>query len=583
MTVTEGRLMADVVAAFVRSIRAMGYYDDKHPVFEATRREAHSALMQAFELFPVVTLGCGGRHLLIDEDGGTLTDPPAAALAQRMFENAVVAVRIRPDVRAEDLGVFMQVLAEREDRVRAAGGVASILERQGTVGIEILEVDIEALFSGRQDDLGIMVDNDPVVELALRAILRFRDEEQNSGGEALQVSLEKVGTPASLGSFLDELLGNAEPGVVDGDAAEGNLTGDDFADLASQAFLRSHDAGRRSSSPASDIAQSAELLSNALVRLSPDARFALLRRLAGADELSDEQALAVRDLGAQLNDSEVTSAIASALVDQQGDPATVRSIGNLIRRIRPVEAERQRLLAEVDQFHKYRRGRPIDGVLWQEMQSRAFENGGLGLLEMSLAQTSALLKEYAGARRVGRLPAVPGQDVLHTVDDNIIDYWTTFALVDVLHSSGRLGPGATEACRLQLDRLDLSGASDECASLLEAMMRRTDQRDDEPELNAILINLLEGPRGPTWSLRLLHHEGRPSQMMGDILLAALDRPGDRSFKEALIDRLARFDHDTLGRLINRSGRTVSPFQAQSLVLAALRHDAKFGVRAVRSS
>ncbi len=581
MSVAEGRVLADVVSAFVRSIRAMGYYDESHPVFEASSREAHAALLEAFRFLPVVTLGCGGHHLLIDEQGTALRDPPAVDLARRMFENAVVAVRLWPEVQVEDLGDLMHVLAEREDRVRAAGGVAAVLTRRGTIGVEVLEVDIEGLFSGRLGDLGGMTSDDPVVEHAVRAILRFRDEESQAGGEALQISLSQVASPESLGGFLDELMAQAEPGVVTDAASGGPMTGDDLADFASQAFLRSVESSHLSGgSPTEQIARSAELLSSALVRLSPDARFALLRKLAGAESLGDDQTRAVRDLGGHLDDREVTAAIAAALFDQQGDPATVRSIGNLIRRIRPVEAERQRLLAAVDDDMS-RRGRPIDGVLWQEMQSRAFEDGALGLLEMSLAQTRDVLTDYARARREGRLAAVAGQDVLHTVDRNVVDYWTTFALVDLLQHAGRLGTGALEACRQQLDRLEESGATDECMTLLQAMMQRTDV-EEEPELSGILLELLEGPRGARWSVRLLQHESRPSQMMGEILLAALDRPGDKAFKDAMIDRLARFDDETLARLVGRLGRRLSPFQAQSLVLAALRRSAQLGLRAARA-
>ncbi|MEO1334165.1 MAG: hypothetical protein AAFV29_00920, partial [Myxococcota bacterium] len=348
-----------------------------------------------------------------------------------------------------------------------------------------------------------------------------------------------------------------------------------------------------------------------------------------------EQEAAIQDLGKHIDDRQVTSAIAAALFDQRGDPATVRAIGNLIRRIRPVEAERHRLLSDVDNDMRAQ-GRPIDGVLWQEMQSRAFENNALGLLEMSLHQTRQSLRECALARRSDQVAPVAGQDVLHTVDSRVIDYWTTYALADLLEvpsdpqesgfdvrpdaptgplpagsqmptgslpvganmptgplaptgshaSTGsfgrmvRLGPGAIEACRLQLERLDQTGATDECMLLLQAMMRRSDV-ESESELSEVLIGLLESPEGPKWSRRLLRHEGRPTQMMGEILLNALDRPGDRTFKSNLIDRLARFDREGLIRLTARFGPNASPLQAQSLVLAALRLEAAVGVRIAR--
>ncbi len=579
MNRSDGRILSQVVAAFVRSIRAMGYYDDRHPVFEATRREAHNALQSAFHDQAIVTLGGGGHHLLVDEEGTILADPPAVALARRLFDNAVVAIRLRPEVREHDLGLLMRTLAEREDRIRASGGVRAKLERDGVVGIEVVEVDIDALFAGRHAELGPLLAGDPVAELALKAVLRFREEETKGTGDVLHVSLEQVGSPGSLGSFLEDLMDQTEPGVVAGTVGGGSLSSDDFADLASQAFLRSQQQLRRAPGAAVDLAQSADILSNALVRLSPDARFALLRQLAGAEDADEVQEAAARDLGDRLDDRTVTAAIASALVDQQGDPATVRAIGNLIRRIRPVEAERKRLLADVDADLR-NVGRPIDGVLWQEMQSRAFSNSSLGLLEMSLHDSRRTLQEYARARRAGQLEEVLGQDVLHTVDAQIIDYWTTHVLVDLLDAPGRLGAGATDACRLQLERLDEAGAGDECVLLVQAMMRRTD-REDAKELVGVLMGLLEGPQGSKWSVRLLRHDGPPSQMMGDIILTALDRPGDRAYKKMLIERLTRFDPDSLQRLIKRVALRVTALQAQSLVVASLRSDTAMGVRAAR--
>ena len=579
MNTTEQRVLTDVVSAFVRSIRAMGYYDEKHPVFEATRKEAHEALQAAWRRMPLVTLGCGGHHLLIDEAGTALHDPPAAALARRMFDNAVVAIRLWPQAQPADLGTLMQVLAEREDRVRAAGGVSIVLDKRGVSGIEVLEVDIDALFAGRQGDIPQLAAEDPVAELALRAILRFRDTDEHVGGDALHISLEQVNSPGSLGDFLDELLEQAEPGVVPEGANAGGLTGDDLADFASQAFFRSYEELVDSQGGTIDLAQSAEVLSNALVRLSPEARFALLRRLAGSEDLESRREDAMRNLGDQLDDKMVTSAIASALFDQQGDPATVRAIGNLIRRIRPVEAERKRLLSAVDGDMRHL-GKPIDGVLWQEMQSRAFENSALGLLEMSMDNTKGILREYAMARRQGQLHPVAGQDILHTVDASVVDYWTTHALVEILERPGRLGPGAIESCRLQLDRLDASGALDECMELLQAMMRRTDDEDNE-ELSAVLVDLLNGERGARWSVRLLQHSARPSQMLGEILLTALDQPGDRAYKQALIQRLACFERDALLRLARRFMDRASPLQAQSLVLAGLQQKTTVGVRVAR--
>ncbi len=578
----QAALLLEVVRAFARAIRAMGYYDATHPVFESTRREAHQALMRAFELEDSVTLGCGGRHLVVDREGLSLSDPPSRSLAERMFERSVVAIRIDEHVDEPSLATLMRALAESEDRIRHAGGVAALLNESEVVGIRAVEVDFASLFAADTADLAPLVGNDPVALAALQEILRF-EREGGAVGDQLAVSLEHLGTVESLGAFLDDLLDSGEAGtVVGGDGAGGAfglITGDDLADYAAQAYLRNQAALQRGTN-AEEIGQSADLLAGALVRLSPDARFALLRRLAGGEEPgAPEQEAAVAELAGRLDDRMLVSTMASALLKDGEDSEAVRAIGNVLRRLRPVESERRRLLESIDGSLE-RKGKRIDGVLWQEMQSRAFDDKALGMLQMNVAESKEELSKYAVARMRDQLSKVDGQEILHTRAAAVEETFATRVLVAVLSEPGASSPMLVQRCAKMLSNLDAQGAQEDCLYLLQAMMNRADgERADvlEEQVRATLSS----ERGRRWSTLLLERNTGQSRMMGELLLSALEGAVDRRTQEALVDRLGRFDAATLYRLGSERIANVDPLRMQHILRAAMRSHGTTAVKLAR--
>lgn len=578
----QGALLLDVVRAFARAIRAMGYYDATHPVFESTRREAHKALMRAFDLEDSVTLGCGGRHLVVDREGLALDDPPSRALAERMFERSVVAIRIDERVDEPSLATLMRALAESEDRIRHAGGVAALLNESDVVGVRAIEVDFASLFAADTADLAPLVGNDPVALAALQEVLRF-EREGGAVGDQLAVSLEHLGTVESLGAFLDDLLDSGEAGtVVGGDGAGGAfglITGDDLADYAAQAYLRNQAALHRGTN-AEEIGQSADLLAGALVRLSPDARFALLRRLAGGDDPgSPEQEAAVAELAGRLDDRMLVATMASALLKDGGDSEAVRSIGNVLRRLRPVEAERRRLLDSIDGSLE-KKGKRIDGVLWQEMQARAFDDRALGMLQMNVAESKAELAQYAVARMRDQLSSVEGQEILHTRAEAVEETFATRVLISVLTEPGTLSPLFVQRCATMLSRLDAQGAQEDCLHLLQAMMRRADGERAEA-LEEQVRTALSTERGRRWSMVLLERNTGQSRMMGELLLSALEGASDRRMQEVLVDRLGTFDAATLYRLGSERIANVDPLRVQHILRAAMRSNAPTAVKLAR--
>ncbi|MEQ9501776.1 MAG: hypothetical protein RIT81_33200 [Deltaproteobacteria bacterium] len=575
----QAALLLDVVRAFARAIRAMGYYDATHPVFESTRREAHQALMRAFELEDSVTLGCGGRHLVVDREGFSLDDPPSRALAERMFERSVVAVRIDEHVDEPSLSALMRALAEKEDRIRHAGGVAALLQQENAVGVRAVEVDFATLFASDTADLAPLVGGDPVALVALEEVLRF-EREGGAVGDQLAVSLEHLGSVESLGAFLDDLLDSGESGtVVGGDGAGGAfglITGDDLADYAAQAYLRNQGALRRGTN-VEEIGQSADLLAGALVRLAPDARFALLRRLAGGEDPgSPEQEAAVAELAGRVDDRMLVATMASALLKDGGDSEAVRAIGNVLRRLRPVESERRKLLDQIDGSLE-KKGKRIDGVLWQEMQSRAFDDRALGMLQMNVAESKEELAQYAVARMRDQLSKVDGQDILHTRADAVEETFAMRVLIAVLDEPGALSEAFVLRCTAMLDRLDAQGANDDCLKLLLAMMKRADGERAEA-LEDHVRGILGTERGRKWSMQLLERNSGQSRMMGELLLSALEGATDRRLQEALIDRLGQFDPGTLYRLGSERIANVDPLRVNHILRAALKANAATAVK-----
>lgn len=566
-----------LVRAFTRAIRAMGYYDASHPVFAATRKEAFEALQGLWVDRDVFTLGGAGRHLVVDEAGSALVDEPSRALATRMFEAQVVALRLHLDITERDLGALMRVLAERPERVRAAGGAQAVMHKWGARGVEILEVDFGALFSGEGTDLGPLVDGDPVAIIALKEVLRFK-EGRADDEDALSVRLEGLATPESLGSFLDELLDEAGPAVVQG--GSGHLTSDDVADRAVQAYLRQQERLAKGPDPEQVLARSADALSAALVRLAPEARFALLRRLAGERDEDLERDAAAARLGSRLEDGLIASAVAAALLGQGGDPDAVRAVGDLVRRLRPIQADRQSLLESLDS-DMASAGQPIDGILWQHLQARAYQESGLGMLELDAGERGPALARLAQDRLRGSAREAEGQDILHTTAAVVVENWTVRTWVAVLRAAGRLKEAALQEVERLIVDLDVQGASDEAVMLLAALARRVELEDRGAQ--EAVRRILASERGTRLSRALLMRPDVPDAVVGELLLAALEEVLEPKAQAWLVARLERLGPEALAALAQQELPLASPRRATFLVEAAFGVEPGLGLRVARAA
>lgn len=585
----EHKPIAALIGTVGRALRVLGYYDAAHPVFHQSQQETLAAFQRAKKKRDLLTLAGADHKIFIDAEGTAIEDEPAGLLARRMFKLSILAIRVRASARAEDFGELLQVLAESPDRVREAGGAHVLLEKSGVREIEIVDVDFGELFAGEKQNLLPLTGGDPIVELALREVLRLKADEQ-AEGEALGISFETLGTVESLGSFLDELLDHAGPDVLEDTNSPkkkpakndkfGELSGDEFADLAARAFVTNHGRMRRDSIEENELSAGARVLGDALVRLAPEARFALLRRLAGEDEArTPEERSAVQSLAGHVGSSTIVEAVAAALFDQSGDAGAVRAIGNLIRRLRPIEADRRKLLQDVDREME-RRQRRLDGVLWFEIRSRALEDSALGMLEIDLNSKKSELSSRTRARLSGRVPPVEGEEILRARGSARLDAGSARALSEILAETKSPQPPLVAAVRETIEVLENDGEpGDSSLALFRAVLQRADG-DPEGALAKLARELLAGDRGAERTVYLARTGGANSRMMGEILLRALEGQADRAFKEQVSQRLASFDHDTLKELAAQVEKA-EPQRVQSLLRIGMAADKKLGIKIVR--
>lgn len=572
-----------LVSAFEKALRALSYYSPDHPVFRQQQEEAELALQATFEALPVFTLGAGGSHLLYDDAGGRLEGRAAQAIATRMFELSVAGIRFETPIGSGGLGRLLTYLAHAPARVRAAGGLAHLLGN--TQGVTVMEVDFDRIFRGEVEQLSEFVGEDLVAEAALKDLLRWREaQDDGAAGDEIVIERDAVRTPESLGEFLDDLLDKAEPDAVADPHArssasrppgERELGKAEVAELAARAFWSNQRSMTRQRASEQELSQAANHLSSALVRLSPEARFQLLQRMAGQED-DPEDPVAVRRLSEKLQDETIVEAVASALADGGHNDGLARSIGDLIRRLRPVEAQRKRLL---DQIARARPASRAGGVLWQELSSRALDQPGLGLLELRAEQTLPLLAQAARARREGKLPPVWGQDVLYSADARAAERYEHEVVVGMLAQGGRCGEGVYRRALALAASLEAARAGSELARLLQVILQRARADGTDPAALQLAEKLFEGAHGIRRAVWLLKQNVTPPHPI--LILSALEARPSRTATEALIQLLSQADGSELLHTAERHATTASWSWVQNLVRAANRHGAQTGLAVAR--
>ena len=612
-----------LVRSAARALKAVGYYDAGHPILRQLHREVYRSFKEAIDGQPSVALACAGAKLLIGEAEKPLTDEPAKSLATHLFSRSIVAIKLGAKLPLKDLGTLMQSLAESPERLRDAGGLKPLLERQQTQGIEIVEVDFEQLFAGKKTDIA---GTEPLVEKALGELLRFKQNKERTG-TALGISLDQISSPESLGTLLDELLENAIPGVATpslgsdmggrlsgggapggrgqlagggggagrggngaagpgaaggtplrgvrgggtvGAAALSGISADELAELATQAFLGTWQKLQAQGAPEIKLAQTAQVLAKALVRLSPEARFSLLRQLAGAEGQAATGG-AVTNLATEIKDDLILDAITSVLAAQTGDPETIEAVGTLLRQLRPIESERRKILDSLDQTLRSQ-GQPLDGMLWQELQASAFATQGLGMLELTFRQSSGPLAERAQARikQGGNPPEI--QQILATLDPRHRAARAAKLLCELLPNNRELPSGMASMAKDIIDGVDAGDGAPtgEHLKLLMQLVKRAEGQPSSSAVGQTIKDLLSGPKGAQRSIALVRSQACPgSAVLADALLNALDAPLTLDVRRELVATFSTLD-EAMAKSLRAKAGDAKPNGVYQIVLLAIR-------------
>ncbi len=593
-----GSDLGALVRSLSRALRALGYYDAAHPVVVQTLADAGAATQRLCAGGRVVTLAGAGAALIADATAPALADEPARILADALFQRAVIALRIDGRAQVADLAAVLASLADAPDRVRLAGGVAAAVSAARAAGVEAVEIDFRALFAGDRGSLPLDVTSDPIVSRALKEVLRF-EQERGRAGEAVTVDFEALADVESLGGFLDDLVDAAEPGARSSHdpgrrrppparsalRAQGrdlSVSVDDVADLAAEAYLKNQSLQADRGAGEGELVAGAQVLADALVRLSPEGRFALLRRLAGQDHAADaREAAAVERLGARVDRGLVVEAVAAAIATEGAESEVVQAVGNLVRRLFPVEAERQRILGALDQDRR-RAGQPLGGALWQELSARALGQSGLGMLELDLESPRRKLIANARARARGQVPHVAGQEVLAARGPAATAPVLARVLTAALRDKRELGAPLLAGVASLVATLEDHDQPEQADLLLDALLERAEAAP-QPAVTEAVAQLLSGPRGGARTVRMVRASGGGStRTRGELLLRAMEEAPDKAARDELVQRLLRFDPRTIEAL-GEALAEAPPARVANLLHVATRMDGRTAAQVAKSA
>ncbi len=605
-----------LVKALSRSLKAAGYYEDSHPILTQIRQQALEALQKASLGGQSVTIGSNGTKLVFDATAPAMGDPAAAQLAEHLFARSIVAIRFDKTAGAKELGYLMTSLAETPDKIRAAGGFSAVLGRYQTRGITPVEVDFEALFSGRNVEINEIAGQDPVVERALKEVLQVK-ERRSRVGDALGVDIAALATPESLGTFLDDLMEKAEPGVVEqpseggggggsGGGGAGKSAGvsagtvksriggggnvrvealnpDDLAELAAKAYFGNHEYMVSQGTPEENLAESAKLLANVLGRLRPDARFVMLKKLASqtrdANVPTPAKKRGGKNLSQAVSDKLVIEAISSILGNQGSDSDTIEAVAELMQQIRPIESERKRLLAELDNSFRAT-GHSIDGIVWQEIQAKALQSNGLGMLELSFRESLDSLV-VAAQERIQRADGPPAvRQAFDTLKPQAVarrykDIWMGI-LSRMQQPPDSLLTSGTDLAK----SLEAAGDPEAAQEVMGFLVAQSAKVTPSSGLHAQMKEYLSGPQGMARTIQIVERFNCQGPVVAEAMLTALEGSTDAKTKELIFTKFKTIDQAGLNA-IAVTAQSAKPMRVFNLIRIGSQISGKTGSQMAR--
>lgn len=570
----------DVAAAFAIAQRGAAFYEADHPVAVQQKRDLEAAVRvwQVNAASDTLIAAAGDALVFTGLEDGVGNDP-AKLLCSTMIARSVIALRFKSPTPGRELNETVQVLAEHAKRVRAAGGVAKILVERGVRSVVAVEIDLDQLLNGAPvDPTGL----DPLIAKALTATLALKKRDERKGA-AVSLTLEKVDNPTSLGSLLDELIDGAAPGVADdadpkaasksqrgarSPTLQGPLAGvtaDELADLCAQAYGKVSAQNQS----AEQLTEAARVLSGALVRLSPMARFKLLQKIASADK----EGAASEAVGREVPNPLLMSALAQVVMGGERDSKLATAIGSLLERMRPLERDRQKLIDELDDSARAG-GRPLDALFLQELNESS-QKTTFGALDLPFRETRDALSREARLRQTMRgQPELITRTFASLRPENRV-LRTARLLVGMLDQERTVAPATLASVRsvLTLTATDpsLSGAN---AAMIHALWSRALRDGPTSSAARQLTDLATSPSGAEWCLSLLDQLRAlrgvdTGTLLADFVKAVLSVHEGETFRRRLVDALQPLDRGVL-RVLERRIAELSPAGVNTLIMRAGR-------------
>ena len=606
-------LIETMAGAMMRAARSMGYYDESHPVFVRSLDETMTILGAVLLDTGDVTLGCGGGSIVFDTESPPHREEHCADLAQRMFERSMIGVRLHRGIQPAHIASLLKRLAIGPARIRAEGGMRALLAADGATTVEAIEVDYERVFRGDQTDLSAIIASDPIIERALREVLAFRAGDGQ--GHALEVKIDELTTPDTLGGFLDELLDEAPSSLTGGDPGQGTVDTKTFNQLASRAFLSNQKHLSGAAGSAADLAASARALSDRLVRLAPRARLELLIELGGQDQTDGGAAAAVGQLGQAMGAGIIAETLASGLASGTGESPVVEQVANLVKRLRPLEKDRAELLKTIDLTAVKGGGRP-SGLAWQIVTDRAMERPDNSALQLHSAEGRQRFVDSHRQRLEAGGAGVAGFEIFGRGGVELIARQTAIVVSQVLESCQTVASSIVGSTQGLLERLETNEDYEASTTLITALATRADidrgtarpsgaptprvpgsaglspdlaspgnssgARDDDSDMTArvVLSSMLRGGRGTTRVLRWAASRPLAGATATDLLLDSLETTTDPNQRRVLVHQLAGIDANTL-QTAGLGGEATSVLRYMVLIETLAQKDVTAALRLVR--
>ncbi len=565
---------ADVAAALATAKSGASFYDADHPVVVQQRKDLESAVRvwQVNAGGDTLIAAAGETLLLTGLELGVANDA-AKALCATMISKSVIGFRLKAPIGSKDLGELIACLGEHPRRVRAAGGVTKVLLERGARLIETTEMDLDQLMAGAPvDPTGL----DPLLARALTETLALKKRDQRKGA-AVSLTLDRVDDPSSLGSLLDELIDGAAPGVADiadpkagrDDHAKkrGPLAGvsaDDLADLCGEAWNK---VTTQRQSPEA-LTEAARVLSGALVRLSPMARFKLLQAIAASGDGAASEAV-----GREVTNPVLMSALAQVVMGGERDSKLATAVSTLLERIRPLERDRQRLIDELDDAARAQ-GRPLDALFLQELHESS-QKTTFGALQLPFRETRDDLARAAKLRQASRdEPELVVRTFASLRPENRVQR-TARLLVGMLQEERTVAPATLASVRsvLTLTATDpsLSAAN---GVVIHALWSRALRDGPTSPAAKQLADLATSQNGGEWGIALLEQlrtlrGADTAALLGEFLRGVLSVHDGETFRRRLVDAMQPLDRSVL-RVVERRIAEFSPAGVQALIARAGR-------------